>query len=99
MTAAKLGIPLKLPPGLHADAESDVTAGTLTANLTVPPIKETINLFGLIPVTIEGRSSRRADHRHLRVVKLRCAQPVGDRRVQPDHEVDSDLVLQDQPGL
>jgi pimeloyl-ACP methyl ester carboxylesterase len=54
VTDKKLGIALKVPAGATFSSEADVTAGTLTASLFVPPIRETMNLFGLIPVTIEG---------------------------------------------
>jgi hypothetical protein len=54
VTDAKLGTSLKIPPGATLNSEGDVTTGTLTATLTVPPIRETITLFGLIPVTIRG---------------------------------------------
>ena len=54
VTAKKLGIALKIPAGATFSSEADVTAETLTASLFVPPIKETLSLFGLIPVTLEG---------------------------------------------
>jgi len=54
VTDAKLGIALKIPAGATLNSEGDVTTGTLTGSLTVPPINETINLFGLLPVTISG---------------------------------------------
>jgi hypothetical protein len=54
VTAAKLGIPLKIPAGATLNSEDDVTKGTLTATLTVPPINETVRLFGLLPVNIQG---------------------------------------------
>jgi hypothetical protein len=54
VTDAKLGIPLKIPAGATLNSEDDVTTGTLTATLTVPPINETVNIFGLIPINIQG---------------------------------------------
>jgi len=54
VTAKKLGVSLKVPAGATFSAEADFTTGTVSASLFVPPIKETISLFGLIPVTIEG---------------------------------------------
>lgn len=54
VTSAKLGIPLKIPAGATLSAEGDVTSGTLSASLSVPPINETINIFGLVPVTISA---------------------------------------------
>jgi hypothetical protein len=54
VTAAKLGIPLKIPAGSTLSAEGDITTGTLSASLTVPPINETVNIFGLVPVTISA---------------------------------------------
>lgn len=54
VTAAKLGIPLKLPSGSTLTSEADVTSGKLTAQLFVPPIDETITLFGFLPVNIQG---------------------------------------------
>jgi hypothetical protein len=54
VTDAKLGVTLKVPAGATFNAEGDVTAGTVTASLKVPPIEETIRLFGLLPVTIRG---------------------------------------------
>lgn len=54
VTSAKLGIPLKIPAGATLSAEGDVTNGTLSASLFVPPINETMNIFGLIPVTISA---------------------------------------------
>jgi Secretory lipase len=54
VTDKKLGISLKVPPGATFSSEADVTAGTLSASIFVPPIRETMKLFGLISVTIEG---------------------------------------------
>ncbi|MHB8491947.1 MAG: lipase family protein [Solirubrobacteraceae bacterium] len=54
ITAKKLGISLKVPPGATLSAEADITTGKLSASLFVPPIEETVKLFGLIPVTIAG---------------------------------------------
>lgn len=54
VTDAKLGVTLKIPAGATLTGEGDVTSGMLTASLSVPPIDETITLFGLVPVTIRG---------------------------------------------
>jgi len=54
VTDKKLGIALKVPAGATFSSEADVTKGTLSASIFVPPIDETMKLFGLIPVTIEG---------------------------------------------
>jgi hypothetical protein len=54
---AKIGLPLAIPEGATLSAEGDLTSGVLTANLSVPPIDQTINLpFALIglPVTVRG---------------------------------------------
>ncbi len=54
VTDAKLGIALKIPAGATLNSEGDVTKGTITGTLTVPPINETVTLFGLLPVDIQG---------------------------------------------
>jgi pimeloyl-ACP methyl ester carboxylesterase len=54
VTSAKLGIPLNIPAGATLSAEGDITKGTLSASLFVPPINETLNIFGLVPVTISA---------------------------------------------
>ena len=53
VTEAKSGISLEVPKGSRLSAEGDVTAGTLSANLSIPPIDQTIYI-GLIPVTVKG---------------------------------------------
>jgi len=53
VTEAKSGISVEVPKGSTLSAEGDVTSGQLTANLSIPPINQTI-LIGLIPVTVRG---------------------------------------------
>ncbi len=53
VTEAKSGISVEVPKGSTLSAEGDVTAGTLTATLSIPPIDQTIDI-GLIPVTVKG---------------------------------------------
>ncbi len=53
VTEAKSGISVEVPAGSTLSAEGDVTAGTLTATLSIPPIDQTI-FIGLIPVTVKG---------------------------------------------
>jgi hypothetical protein len=51
----KLGISLKIPAGATLSSEADFTTGKIIGGtLFTPPIRESLNLFGLIPVTIEG---------------------------------------------
>ncbi|MGO9490173.1 MAG: lipase family protein [Solirubrobacteraceae bacterium] len=49
----KSGISEEIPAGSTITAEADVTKGTLTAELSIPPINQTFWL-GLIPVTVSG---------------------------------------------
>jgi pimeloyl-ACP methyl ester carboxylesterase len=53
VTEAKSGISVEIPRGSTLSAEGDVTTGALTANLSIPPIDQTI-FIGLIPVTVKG---------------------------------------------
>ncbi len=53
VTEAKSGISVEVPKGSTLSAEGDVTSGVLTANLSIPPIDQTL-LIGLIPVTVKG---------------------------------------------
>jgi len=53
VTEAKSGISVEVPKGSTLSAEGDVTSGTLTASLSIPPIDQTISVLG-IPVTVKG---------------------------------------------
>jgi hypothetical protein len=53
VTEAKSGISVEVPKGLTLTAEGDITSGALTANLSIPPIDQTI-FIGLVPVTVKG---------------------------------------------
>jgi hypothetical protein len=53
VTEAKSGISVEVPKGATLTAQGDVTTGALTANLSIPPINQTI-WIGLIPVTVKG---------------------------------------------
>ena len=53
VTEKKSGISVEVPKGSTLSAEGDVTAGTLTANLSIPPIDQTISVLG-IPITVKG---------------------------------------------
>jgi hypothetical protein len=53
VTEAKSGISVEVPKGATLSAQGDVTTGALTANLSIPPINQTI-WIGLIPVTVKG---------------------------------------------
>jgi len=53
VTEAKSGISVEVPKGSTLSAEGDITTGSLTANLSIPPIDQTI-WIGLIPVTVKG---------------------------------------------
>ena len=53
VTEAKSGLSVEVPKGSTLSAEGDVTTGTLTATLSIPPIDQTIDI-GLIPVTVKG---------------------------------------------
>jgi Secretory lipase len=53
VTEAKSGISVEVPKGSTLTAEGDITSGALTANLSIPPIDQTI-WIGLIPVTVKG---------------------------------------------
>jgi pimeloyl-ACP methyl ester carboxylesterase len=50
---AKTGISINVPSGSTLSAEGDVTNETLTANLSIPPIDQTVFVLGL-PVRIRG---------------------------------------------
>ncbi len=54
VTDKALGISLKIPAGSSLSAEGDVSSGAFSASLSTPPINETITLFGLLPVNIQG---------------------------------------------
>ncbi len=53
VTEVKSGISVEVPKGSTLSAEGDITTGSLTANLSIPPIDQTI-WIGLIPVTVRG---------------------------------------------
>ena len=53
VTEAKSGISVEVPKGATLSAEGDVTTGALTANLSIPPIDQTIKVLG-IPITVKG---------------------------------------------
>ncbi len=53
VTEAKSGISVEVPKGSTLSAEGDVTTSALTANLSIPPIDQTI-WIGLIPITVKG---------------------------------------------
>ena len=53
VTEAKSGIAMEVPSGATLTAEGDVTTGKLTASLHIPPIHQTVTMFGF-PVTISG---------------------------------------------
>ncbi|HTW42519.1 MAG TPA: lipase family protein [Solirubrobacteraceae bacterium] len=53
VTEAKSGLSVEVPKGSTLSAEGDVTTGTLSATLSIPPIDQTIDI-GLIPVTVKG---------------------------------------------
>jgi pimeloyl-ACP methyl ester carboxylesterase len=53
VTEAKSGISVEIPKGSTLSAEGDVTAGTLSATLSIPPINQTISVLG-IPITVKG---------------------------------------------
>jgi hypothetical protein len=50
---AKSGISIEVPAGSTLSAEGDVTKETLTANLSIPPINQTVSILGL-PIKIKG---------------------------------------------
>ncbi len=53
VTEKSSGISVEVPKGSTLSAEGDVTSGTLSANLSIPPIDQTI-WIGLVPVTVKG---------------------------------------------
>jgi Secretory lipase len=53
VTEAKTGIAIEVPPGATLSSTADVTKGTLTASLSIPPIDQTISVLG-IPITVKG---------------------------------------------
>jgi pimeloyl-ACP methyl ester carboxylesterase len=53
VTEAKSGIAMEVPSGATLTAEGDITTGKLTASLHIPPIHQTVVMFGL-PITISG---------------------------------------------
>jgi len=53
VTEAKSGISVEVPKGSTLTAQGDITTGSLTASLSIPPINQTIQI-GLIPVTVKG---------------------------------------------
>ncbi len=53
VTEAKSGIKIEVPAGSTLSAEGDITNETLTANLSIPPLNQTISLLG-IPVKVKG---------------------------------------------
>jgi pimeloyl-ACP methyl ester carboxylesterase len=50
---AKSGISIEVPSGSTLSAEGDITNETLTANLSIPPINQTVTVLGL-PIKIKG---------------------------------------------
>jgi hypothetical protein len=52
VTEAKTGISVEVPKGATLSAEGDATTGALTANLSIPPINQTISVLG-IPITVK----------------------------------------------
>ena len=50
---AKTGLSIEIPKGSTLNAEGDVTAGSLTATLSIPPIDQTISVLG-VPITVKG---------------------------------------------
>ena len=53
VTEKKSGISIEVPAGATLSAQGDVTTETLTAELSIPPINQTISLLG-IPVKVKG---------------------------------------------
>lgn len=53
VTEKKSGISLEIPSGATLTAQGDITKETLTATLSIPPINQTINAFG-IPLRVKG---------------------------------------------
>ncbi len=53
VTEKKSGISLEIPAGATLTAQGDITSETLTAALSIPPINQTINAFG-IPLNVRG---------------------------------------------
>jgi hypothetical protein len=53
VTEKKSGISVEVPAGATLSAQGDVTTETLTAQLSIPPINQTIRLLG-IPVQVKG---------------------------------------------
>jgi Secretory lipase len=53
VTEAKTGISIEVPAGATLSSIADVTKGTLTASLSIPPIDQTISVLG-IPITVKG---------------------------------------------
>jgi hypothetical protein len=52
VTPAKIGQEIPIPPNSTFTGSADLTAGTVTGDISVPPFQATVNLFGLIPVTM-----------------------------------------------
>ena len=53
VTEAKSGITIEVPAGATLSAEGDVTNETLTAQLSIPPLDQTISVLG-IPIKVKG---------------------------------------------
>ena len=53
VTEAKSGISQEIPKGATITATADVTKGTETATLNIPPLDQTM-WIGLVPVTVRG---------------------------------------------
>jgi pimeloyl-ACP methyl ester carboxylesterase len=53
VTEKKSGLSVEVPKGSTLSAEGDVTSGVLTANLSIPPIDQTIFVLG-IPIKVKG---------------------------------------------
>jgi pimeloyl-ACP methyl ester carboxylesterase len=53
VTEKKSGIAIEVPSGSTLSAEGDLTNETLTAQLSIPPINQTVSILG-IPIKIKG---------------------------------------------
>lgn len=53
VTSANIGLSLPIPAGTTLDGQGDITNGTFTANITFPPITDTVSVLG-IPFTLDA---------------------------------------------
>ena len=53
VTVKKLGQSIEIPQGATLSAQGDITTESLTAELSIPPINQTVRLLGL-PITVKG---------------------------------------------